>query len=101
MLRQSIVSTEDTTPEPDPNRCDRCEHPEGHCDCRCCNEPTIIGWDMGSPEGDRTVSPQCDHCHKNLDDYWVVADEGFYCSKACAENSAESQGMARAAADLR
>lgn len=26
----------DDTPEPDPNRCVQCEHPEGHCDCPCC-----------------------------------------------------------------
>jgi ribosomal protein S14 len=28
----------DTTPEPDPNRCETCGHPEGYCDCPCCHE---------------------------------------------------------------
>jgi hypothetical protein len=31
--------TTDDTPEPDPNRCEHCGHPEGYCACHCCNEP--------------------------------------------------------------
>ena len=31
--------TTDDTPAPDPNRCEKCGHPEGYCDCPCCVEP--------------------------------------------------------------
>jgi hypothetical protein len=31
--------TTDDTPQPDPNRCDVCGHPDGYCDCPCCVEP--------------------------------------------------------------
>lgn len=30
--------TRDDTPQPDPNRCEKCGHPEGYCDCLCCHE---------------------------------------------------------------
>lgn len=88
MLRQSIVSTEDTTPEPDPNTCEKCGHPEGHCDCRCCNEPAEM----------------CDRCDGPLDSgvVWELdSPSRVFCSTACLENEREARGMARAAADLR
>jgi hypothetical protein len=76
----------DPTPEPDPNSCEKCEHQEGNCDCRCCNEPEA-----------------CDHCDGPLSiGVWIlVATNQVFCSPKCLENEKEARGMARAAADLR
>lgn len=31
--------TTDDTPQPDPNFCPACDHPENYCDCPCCVAP--------------------------------------------------------------
>jgi hypothetical protein len=75
----------DATPEPDPNRCEKCGHPEGNCDCRCCNEPPLM----------------CDRCGCDIFGMAIWDEPSMFCSEKCRDNEAEDRGMSRAASDLR
>lgn len=44
------MSDRDEGQQPDPNRCEKCAHPDTHCDCPCCNGPEPpYEWDGDDP----------------------------------------------------
>lgn len=40
-----LRSDRDEAPQPDPNPCADCGHPDGWCDCPCCLEPPWLDED--------------------------------------------------------